>query len=142
MLDIFKNLQTSKFQGAFLYTNDIIDYLNVQYYPKMSFIAAKQDILIFNICFYYPKTSCLPQQFNKWISKLLTNGFIQIWIENSYDNNLSKKIGKAPQKLKFSHLEGGFMLFVYGLLLSTFVYLLEVLSEKSKMLKNKLFSAI
>lgn len=140
MPDIFKRIQSSKFNGAFLTTKDIVDFLNVQYYPRMSFIMAEEDIMNFNVCFYYPKTSCIPQQFNKWISRLLTNGLIQTWIKDSNDIHVQGKIGKGPQKLRFGHLEGGFQLLIYGLTFSFFTFIVEVFSKKSLFLSNKLFS--
>lgn len=121
----------STFKGAVT-----IDYAQAAYYNKVhhrneTFKICKEQMFSGQVVFYFQKDFYLVQEFNDKIKYLKAAGILDIWlrkyIDNKYLNFKQPKIGS--RKLKFRNLQGGFQLFCGGILISTFIFSMEIVSR-------------
>lgn len=114
----------------------------MKFYPKEFLNTAKQAIFTYNLCIFFPKKSCLTDAVNEQLNYLISGGFTDAWIRKYVNSKYLKPIqaAKRPRPVKNSNLSGAYLLLIYFLSGATFVFLLEILSQKLRALQKILNS--
>jgi hypothetical protein len=90
------------------------------------------DVQIVN---YFPKNFYLVEPINDKIGILKAAGLVNLWMERYIDKSYIKiKQQKTKAKtMNIQQLFGGFQVLIIGIILSSFVFSLEILSQKFKL---------
>uniref|UniRef100_A0A182W4C0 Ionotropic glutamate receptor L-glutamate and glycine-binding domain-containing protein n=1 Tax=Anopheles minimus TaxID=112268 RepID=A0A182W4C0_9DIPT len=105
--------------------------------------VARESITLFPITIYYPKKSFLTQLFDREVLHIVQSGLMDYWVRNygDYDFEANRRAPQStgePHKLTLHHLEGAYQLLVGSHLLATMVFLLELVSLRSPMIRRVL----
>uniref|UniRef100_A0A3F2ZEL9 Uncharacterized protein n=1 Tax=Phlebotomus papatasi TaxID=29031 RepID=A0A3F2ZEL9_PHLPP len=129
---------TPGFKGAVVASAFNIAYLNEKYHShNIRFRRSKEQIVLLYICIYLRKYSYLTKPFDKELWRYVESGLINRWLSVFYNKQYLKDTPdkSIPQALTFDQLSGIFMAYVILLVFSFMVFLLEVLSRKSRVLR-------
>ena len=137
--ELLDNIQHSEVKGGILSTLETVSYMNKNltktggFYRMMNERAYVQQLSI-----YSQKFSCLLRPFDYLINQLGSSGLIKQWASQSVDKRYLKEQSphQEPKKLSNAHLKGMYEIFLLGLGLSFFVFILELLSLRNKRIKR------
>lgn len=82
--------------------------------------------MIFSTTFYFARGHPLWYLFNKKVTHLLESGLVQLWVSEYFDGPGFLGQENSHIKLSVDHLSGVFYVLCYGLVLSLFVYFVEL----------------
>lgn len=126
-------LQNPDFNGAVLTSDAHLAYRNIEASPDRYFGHAKKKIRNTNVAIYFNKDSCLIHQVNTIIVNLISGGLIDTWASNFIDRSFLKRKSKSNAiQLSMDQLSGAFQLLIAGLILSFFVFLVEIIVGRFK----------
>uniref|UniRef100_A0A182MRQ9 Putative ionotropic receptor ligand binding domain-containing protein n=1 Tax=Anopheles culicifacies TaxID=139723 RepID=A0A182MRQ9_9DIPT len=105
--------------------------------------VTRESITLFPITIYYPKKSFLTQLFDREVLRIVESGLMEYWVRNygDYDFEANRRAPQhtgEPHKLTLQHLEGAYQLLVGSYLLTSVVFLLELASLRSAVLRRVL----
>lgn len=132
----FDEMDKPEFKYIYLRTKASIAYFN-RIHSK-SVTISDYSLFMFSIAIFTRKHSYLTHTIDNEILKYLANGIFDYWASKFVDTKylIPQQIGKGPQKLTMNELSGGYQIFMLFLILSLFVFLLELLSTKIVLLKR------
>lgn len=109
-------------------------YRNKKTHKEFVVQICKEQLMTVNIVMYFPKNSFLRETFNRKLSDFSTAGIINYWVKKFADPRfLNVKIGNTEQqKLSVLKLSGVFNIWLIGLGISFFVFLIEFSVGKIK----------
>lgn len=146
---IFREIRNTN-KGSLLVSKSIMDMINL-WTKKYEPISYTDNLVSVNYALLLTKSSCLVNEINKHVGHMIMSGLINQWIydiENvEYVKNLAlgeskeKLIKTTEKQLKLQHLYNYFWIVLIGLPISTFIFILEILSKKFKFLK-KIFNLL
>lgn len=121
----------SSFKGGIVQPLLEVIYLNQQNYKNFTYQVLKEYLFDVQIVNYFPKNFYLVEPMNDKIGILKAAGLVNLWMERFIDKSYIKiKQQKTNAKtMKIQQLFGGFQVLIIGVLLSTFVFGLEILSK-------------
>lgn len=104
-------------------------------HSKHRLTATKDRLFMYSPIFLFRKLSPLVMEFNKQLQSLQETGLIDYWIRN-YTDTRKPHVNRKPNKLKLTSISAAFQLCgaMYGV--SIIVFILEMVSMKSKRLKR------
>jgi hypothetical protein len=87
-----------------------------------------------NIVMYFPKSSYLSETFSKKLSELSTAGIVNYWIKKYADMRFLniKTVNYQQKKLNLEKLAGVFNIWLIGLAVGLFAFIVEVCFEIKK----------
>lgn len=96
--------------------------------PDRYYRHAAEKIFTNNIVIYFNKNTCLAYEANQLILNLISGGFIDFWASKFIDRSFLKtKSQSNAVPLTIEQLMGAFKILCFGLVLSVFVLVLEIL---------------
>jgi len=90
----------------------------------------KEDFLTFNIVMFYNKNFFLKSAIDEAIQKMLVHGFMDHWIKEYDKTDKWRFTSIKPTVMTFDHLSGSFSLLLIGCILSSLIFVLEILYFK------------
>lgn len=95
---------------------------------------------VYPVALYYPKKSRLTKVFDDRIRNIQPTGLIRFWMKRYGDYDFFQKMdsSREPRQLSNLHLAGGYQVFAGCLAVSGVVFVMEILSVYSAVLR-KLF---
>lgn len=131
-------------RGTMFLTQEMINVNEVEYYRSGLFSVTLLDETIVSQKrgFVYKPFSPFFETFNEKIDEMLSSGIVEYWNKKLFNPSLVKRTEEevGPQVLTMEHLEVGFISCLIFLILSIFVFLLEVFIPLIKSSIKKLFS--
>ncbi|XP_053660606.1 uncharacterized protein LOC128709623 [Anopheles marshallii] len=105
--------------------------------------VTRESITLFPLTIYYPKKSFLTQLFDREVRRIVESGLMGYWVRNygDYDFESNRRAPQntgEPHKLTLEHMEGAYQLLVASHLLATVVFLFELASLRSPLLRRVL----
>lgn len=120
---------------AVITTLDIIAYMK-KLNKKQVVLTGKEVIFSFSVSMSLPRTTCLLDSLNKYLSIFLTNGLIDYWMNNNEVFNSQRiPVSKEPKQLGNGSLTFGYQLLGIGLLFSAILFIMELFSSRFETLK-------
>jgi hypothetical protein len=104
---------------------------------KISYNILKEYWFINNMVFYTKKNFFMLEKFNEIISQIKSSGLMNHWVTTEIEGE--RKNSKAgPKQLKLEHLEGVFEVWLIGLCVAVFGFVMEKVSfvVKRRVMKN------
>lgn len=125
---------SSTFKGAvFNYLTQVL-YLNKLNHKSFTYVICREHFLLNPITVYFRKSFYLTDDVNELISMLHANGLIDHWISDYADSKylmFSQHSSKQePERLSINHLKGIFIVWLVGISIASFTFLIEILSSK------------
>lgn len=132
----FDDMDKPEFKKIYLRTKASISYYN-RIHSK-SITISDYSLFMFSIAIFTRKHSYLTHNIDNEILKYLANGIFNFWVSQFVDSKYlaPQKSRKGPQKLTMDELSGGYQIFIIFLILSFFVFLLELFSTRFVFLKR------
>lgn len=132
----FDEMDKPEFKNIYLRTKASIAFHNRVH--SKSITISDYSLFMFSIAIFTRKHSYLTHTIDNEILKYLANGIFDVWASKFVDIKYltPQQIGKRPQKLTMNELSGGYQIFILFLILSFFVFLLELLSTKIMFLRK------
>ncbi|KAL7036922.1 hypothetical protein ACKWTF_008997 [Chironomus riparius] len=87
----------------------------------------KEQFLTFNIVLFYNKNFFLKLAIDEAIQKISMHGFMNHWMKKYDKTDKWRFIDRKPSVMTFDHLSGSFSLLLIGCVLSTFVFVFELI---------------
>lgn len=139
-----KRTLNSNFKGAAMGSLDEVVYFNKKNAKKSQFLICKQHVYMVQVAIFFQKNSYLLKAFDDKIILLKENGIINNWISKYMDYSYAnvKQPPKGPEILNVNRLLGGFYVFAFGLSISFFVFVFELLFHKFVKMKKKSMKTI
>lgn len=123
------DLLDSEFKGGLLSSEEHTAYLNAEVFPDKYFHCADEVVSTFNLCIYMHRQSCLSEEINQYILSFKSTGLLDAWVKKFVDRKyLKERVTSEPKVLVNEQLLGTYEVLVFGLLLASLVFLLEVCS--------------
>lgn len=132
-LDSYRELLLkSNLKLALLAHEDYVAYWNKKLYPHKFLNICNERLMAVNYCIYLHKTSCMTPEINKHVLLFNSNGLMQISKHFYADRAYLKKkpIDDGPKKLTVDQLKGGYLFFVFGVILSIISFVLEIILKR------------
>jgi hypothetical protein len=128
----------ANFKGAVFSSDDILNYLNMLHFPEKHYNSCEEKIFIFSLCILLNENTALLTEINQQLLAITTNGFMQAWTKTFTGSKItdSKIPQEGPKRLSNNQLQGLYEVFLVGLTGSFFVFTLELLSRKLKVLRD------
>lgn len=124
-------LHNADFKGVLLSSEEHTAYQNREVFPQKFFHHVPEIVSVFNLCIYLHRQSCLTQQINENILNFLSNGLMGQWVSGFVDRKyLTEWKTSEPKVLQNYQLAGAYQLLAFGLLLSSFVFIIEKCSTR------------
>uniref|UniRef100_A0A3F2ZEH4 Uncharacterized protein n=1 Tax=Phlebotomus papatasi TaxID=29031 RepID=A0A3F2ZEH4_PHLPP len=127
------------FKGALVDTALTVSYLNDKYATKkIRFVVSKYEVVQFYIAIIMRQHSYLKDPFNRELWRYLEHGLIHHWYSLYLNPKNLKTVSdrSAPKALNLSELSGVFTIYQILIGFSLLVFVLEVLSTKSRYLRR------
>ncbi|KAL7029695.1 hypothetical protein ACKWTF_006325 [Chironomus riparius] len=129
----FKMTLNPNFKGAVTSSLDEVLYLNKINHKSFIYRVLPEYLYSFNYVIYFQKNSPYLYAFNSKMSLYKSGGLIDYWISKylskMYLNIQATNVG--PKKLNLVQLQGGFQVWLIGCGISSFMFLLEFIHNKS-----------
>lgn len=127
---VFKTLDSS-FKGVVFNYYSIVSYKNFINRENFTLNILNEAFLTNQIVFYFSKNFYLVEKFNSKISQFKSIGLINFWMSQyTSSHELKSKTMKYVQtSLRIIHLEGVFLLLIYGLSFATIVFVIEIILQ-------------
>lgn len=125
--------QISGTKESVLSTEYHIFYMNRRDKRIQLLRPARPDLAVLNIAMFLPKQSILTRVFSIYISLLSANGLVQKSINHYFDRNYMSAVSDVLDEMKPFTLDdvwGIFQLLISGLVIATFVLLIEIIYYK------------
>lgn len=103
----------------------MISYLNSIKARNFTLKILNEALVTNQIVFYFTKNFYLVDEVNEKISQFKASGLLNLWM-SKYAAVPEIKSTDTPTSLKVINLQGTFELFVYGLIIATTIFLIEV----------------
>jgi len=128
------------FKGGIIMPLHEVILQNHENYKSFTYKVLKEHLFYMQNVFYYPKNFHLVEIFNEKIGILKSTGIIFMWIDHYIDMRFVKINHKnnEPRIINIEHLLGCFEVWLFGLVLSFFIFILELMSRYRYMTKLKL----
>lgn len=134
------NLTDEHFNGAYMSISQVVDYFNFYHFPKINILKTKEHFQQLPFCIYFRKHSTLIASFNKQIAAYTSSGLINFWA-SAYITvvpNKNADIEMQAKKLSLNQINGVIIVSGCLILLSTIVFIFEVISMKYDRVKQYL----
>lgn len=136
-------MQDPATSAVLMHTFDFVLYKNKAIYRDKPLLMASQHIIDQQITIYYPNHSCLTHAFNPVLRELNSNGLIAYWVKQYIDPMFlvqKLKTGHDEKDLIITndHLRDIYWVVIGGWIVAVFVFVMEVLSVRSQVLKRVL----
>jgi hypothetical protein len=120
--------------SAFMTSLTDVLYRNSLTHKEFVLNICKEQLMTVNIVMYFPKNSYFRETFSQKLSELSTAGIVQYWAKKFADPRfLNIKVGSSEQqKLSIEKLSGVFNIWMIGLAVGLFAFLVEMFSGKIK----------
>lgn len=129
----FKMTLNPNFKGAVTSSLDEVLYLNKINHKSFIYRVLPEYLYSFNYVIYFQKNSPYLNAFNTKMSLYKSAGLIDYWtskyLNTMYLNIQAPNVG--PKKLNLVQLQGGFQAWLIGCGISSFIFLLEFIRNKS-----------
>lgn len=111
---------------------EFIAWFNKVNYHKSFKLSGKENIITTQLAIYFTKSSPLTWRMNEEILQLTSNGLIMSWVKKHVDWRYMKppKHSGEPAKITLYELLGGFQLLSLGYILSSMVFIFELLQSR------------
>lgn len=123
------------FKGAVVSVMDELLHLNKKNFKNYTFRVLHEHLYTGQACWAFPKNSYLVETFNDKLSAFTENGLIAVQTSKYMDPKYLnvKEVKQGAKKLNYDQLFGGFQVWIGGLLISLFLFCLELLSGRFKL---------
>lgn len=136
-LDVFRNLTSDNFNGAYLAISQIVDYFNFINFPNVNILKSKRELQMTPFCMFFRKHSCLLQTFDDQILRLTSSGLMQSWSRQYQIPQFHRENQMEPAKtLKFNQISGVITVCIWLTVASIVVFVLEILSKSHAWIKT------
>jgi hypothetical protein len=95
---------------------------------KVSYNILKEYWFINNMVFYTKKNFFMLGKFNEIISQMKSSGLMNHWVVAEIEEERKMNSKAGPKKLKLEHLEGVFEVWLIGLCVAVFGFVIEKVS--------------
>jgi hypothetical protein len=112
------------FNGAVFHYDSIVLYMNSINHQNFTLKILNEALITNLIVFYLSKNFYLVDEIDEKISQFKANGFIKFWT-SKYINSKLKKEKHLQSPLSLKQLKGTFEILYFGLLLSSFSFVIE-----------------
>lgn len=119
----YQNITDWLFQGGLLTIRSHADGI---------YFTTNENLYQFNLSIFLPKHSFLTDVINEFILNCLASGFLEQWAKESNPRKRKPDEHLDLQQLNVEHFSGCFYLCSGGLLLSFFVFVVEIACHKWK----------
>uniref|UniRef100_A0A3F2ZEN3 Uncharacterized protein n=1 Tax=Phlebotomus papatasi TaxID=29031 RepID=A0A3F2ZEN3_PHLPP len=129
----------SNFKGAFAGTLTTVAHLNEKFSSQnIRFRTISENIVPYYISMAMRPYSYLKEPFEKELERYRESGLIKYWVSKFHNERYLKDDSnqEIPRPLTFNQLNGIFLLYLILMTFSFFVFLLELLSKKSRLLRR------
>ncbi|KAG5675517.1 hypothetical protein PVAND_005413 [Polypedilum vanderplanki] len=127
------------YDAAFITSIGHLAYRNLLVFPHRFHHHAPEALYTLNIVIYMHKESCLALPFNSAITNLVNGGLVSKWASKWINGKYLKEIvDESPDPLSMMQLEGCFQLLYVGLIMSSFIFIMEVFVSHKKGIKLKI----
>ena len=135
-----KKTLNPSFKGAVATDMMNVAYFNKLHHKNKTLKMCKQYVFSAPLVFYFTKNFYLVKEFSLMTIYLKEAGVIGKWYSNFVEKKFEdfKEPKQGPRKLSFNHLLGGFQIYLFGILISAFVFGFEKLNfcKLKKLLKK------
>jgi hypothetical protein len=137
---ILKKLQNPFFHGAFLSSEDHINYLNIENLGHFYYRRSKEVVFFYYLCIYMHKPTPLRDEIDEHILNAASFGLIQHWVSSytkrPYIKSHYHNVSSADRSIDNSHLRGAYQIYFGGILIAVLTFLMEHLWIYLKMWKK------
>lgn len=129
-INFLRNLTDDEFNGAYMTIKQIVDYYNVENFPKINILRTKDYVQLMPLCIYYRKHSCLVRPFNAQINAYVSSGLVDMWA-GKFEKPYFLKLGdrrSEPKPLSIDQITGPIAVCTICIAISVIVFILELLS--------------
>lgn len=115
-------------------------YANQQTYKNFIYKVLKEYLFDVQIVYYFPKNFHLIHAIDEKIGILKAAGLVSLWMDTYIDKSYLKILYKTvgPRKIKLEQLHGALEIWICGIVLSMFVFMLESFTKCRCLKKFKL----
>lgn len=107
-------------------------YTNQQNQNKFTYTILNEHWFINNMVFYMRKNFYLLKEFDRISGELAASGLIDHWVSNHVHVSMKRTQKPEPSGLKFGQLQGIFEVWVVGMIMSLFWFVVELTIAKLK----------
>jgi hypothetical protein len=120
------------FKGGVIQPLLEVIYLNQQNYKNHTFNVLQEYLFDVQIVFYLPKNHFLTKAIDLKIGVLKAAGLVNLWMERHIDKSYIKikQLKTNAKIMNIQQLSGGFQILFCGLFVSSFAFLIELVTQK------------
>lgn len=131
-------LYDENIEGVALSTDLSQRSFNLENSPNRHLAFTKDRLLMYSPVFLYPKKSMLRDTLNEQMLTLRETGLIEFWIRSYTDDRKEKIKQRDPSTLRIENIFAAFEICGILYLISFIVFILEMISRKSRIVKYAL----
>lgn len=128
-------LRDENYRGVYLTTAQIINYYNLQNFPKPAILKTKEYVQMITFTIYFQKYSCLLRTFDRNIAAFVTNGLIHYWDEQ-FTKIIDQIEDPEPKQLNIDQIAGVIEICAVLYALSVLVFIMEIMASHHEAIKK------
>lgn len=134
---ILKRFNDPSFRAGFLAALDTVRYSNKANIYDIHFNICDEPLMQRQYGIVFPKASFLEPIFNRKLIIFIESGLIRHWLSQQTEvSNHNLEQPPEPKKLTLNHLKSAYQVLFLGKCLAIVVVIVELLSMKSKFIRN------
>lgn len=129
-------MEDPHFRGAFLSSEDHINYLNIENYGRFYYRRSREVVYYYYLCIYMHTPTPLRDEIDQNIINVAAFGLIQHWVSSytkgSYIGEHNRNTNTDNKPIDNSHLLGAYQIYFAGILIASLVFLTKLVWMKIK----------